>query len=108
MNSVESTRNTILKEPSLQRQDSVGRQHSAINRHLADSSIIKSNKLVGKMLKPDNLLVKKLLKEEEDDRYRYLLKHGNIHYIENESYSLFVELPQIPNVIIVYRRPQER
>jgi leucine-rich repeat-containing protein 49 len=53
-------------------------------------------------------LVRKLLDQEKDERYRYLLRHGNLHYIEQESYSIYVELPQIPNIIIVYRRPTER
>ena len=37
-----------------------------------------------------------------------MLKNGNVHYIEPETYNLYVELPQIPNIIIVYRRPIER
>lgn len=61
-----------------------------------------------KMLKPEPNLVLKLIQEEKDERYRYLLRHGNLHFIEAESYTIFVELPQIPNIIIVYRRPQER
>lgn len=53
-------------------------------------------------------MIRKLLNEEKDERYRYLLRHGNILNIEQESLSLYVELPQIPNIIIVYRRPIER
>ena len=49
-----------------------------------------------------------LLLEEKDDRYRYLIKHGSIHFIESHTFTLFVELPQIPHIIIVYRRPSER
>ena len=65
-----------------------------------------TNKL--SLLKPEAPLLTRLLLEEKDDRYRYLIKHGTLHYIEGETYTLFVELPQIPNVIIVYRRPKER
>ena len=53
-------------------------------------------------------MIRKLLNEEKDERYRYLLRHGNIHSIESESLTLYVELPQIPNITIVYRRPSER
>ena len=31
-----------------------------------------------------------------------------VHWIESETFTLFVELKQIPNVLIVYRRPSER
>ena len=50
-------------------------------------------------------MIRRLLNEEKDERYRYLIKHGNVHHIESESLSLYVELPQIPNILIVYRRP---
>jgi len=59
-------------------------------------------------LAPDSTLVKKLLAEEKDERFRYLLKHSNLHHIESETYSIYVELPQIPNILIIYRRPCER
>ena len=58
-------------------------------------------------MKPDTFIVKRLLNEETDERYKYLLKHGLIHYIESQTQSLYVELPQIPNIIIVYRWPAE-
>lgn len=48
------------------------------------------------------------MNEETDERYRYLLRHGNVHHIEVESKTIYVELPQIPNILIVYRRPAER
>lgn len=53
-------------------------------------------------------MIRRLLNEEKDERYRYLLRHGNILNIESETLSLYVELPQIPNIVIVYRRPVER
>jgi leucine-rich repeat-containing protein 49 len=61
-----------------------------------------------KLLKPDPALMRKLLAEEKDERYRYLLRHGNVHHVEAETLTLYVELPQIPNILIVYRRPTER
>lgn len=41
-------------------------------------------------------------------RYRYLVKHGKVHFIEKSNDTLFIELPQIQNVLIVYRKPSER
>ena len=48
------------------------------------------------------------MSNESDERYRYLVRHGNLHYVEAETYTLYVELKQIPNVMIIYRRPSER
>lgn len=61
-----------------------------------------------KLIKPDPNMIRRLLNEEKDERFRYLLRHGNVINIESETLSLYVELPQIPNIIIVYRRPAER
>ena len=61
-----------------------------------------------KMLPVEPNLIKKLSDEEKDERYRYLLKHGNVHFVEADSHTIYVELPQIPGVLIVYRRPCER
>lgn len=60
------------------------------------------------LLKPDPGLVVKLLNNEKDERYRYLVRHGNLHYVEADTLTLYVELKQIPNVMIIYRRPSER
>ena len=60
------------------------------------------------IVKPDANLVSKILREETDERYRYLVRHGNLHLVDTESLTIYVELTQIPNVIIVYRRPSER
>ena len=97
--------------PSLE-SHSIGRTHNAINQHLSSAKAVPESSIMAsgcqRLLAPDQVLVQKLLKDEKDERYRYLLKNGNIHYIESETYSLFVELPQIPNILIVYRRPAER
>lgn len=60
------------------------------------------------MLTAEPSLLRKLMEEEKDERYRYLLKHGDVRFIEAETYSIYVELPQIPGILIVYRRPGER
>jgi leucine-rich repeat-containing protein 49 len=49
-----------------------------------------------------------LIASEEDERYRYLLKHGNVKKVEDEDKILYAELPQIPGVLVVYRKPSER
>lgn len=46
--------------------------------------------------------------EEKDERYRYLLKQGTIHSVEADTHTIFVELKQIPSVLVIYRRPMER
>ena len=60
------------------------------------------------LLKPDPGLIVKLLNNETDERYRYLVRHGNLHYVEADTLTLYVELKQIPNIMIIYRRPSER
>ena len=60
------------------------------------------------LLKPDPALITNLMREEDDERYRYLVTHGKVHYVEAETLTLYVELQQMPNVIVVYRRPSER
>lgn len=45
---------------------------------------------------------------EEDERYNYLLKHGIIKKVEDDDKTIFAELPQIPGMLVVYRKPSER
>jgi leucine-rich repeat-containing protein 49 len=45
---------------------------------------------------------------EEDERYRYLLTNGIVRRVEEENKIIFAELPQIPGVLVVYRKPSER
>ena len=54
------------------------------------------------------LLSVELTQNEEDERYRYLLKNGIVRRIEDEDKIIFAELPQIPGVLVVYRKPSER
>ena len=63
---------------------------------------------VHQLQKPDQLLIAKILREETDERYRYLIRHGIVHFVETETLTLYVELAQIPNIIVIYRRPSER
>lgn len=49
-----------------------------------------------------------LAQNEEDERYRYLLKNGIVRRVEDEDKIIFAELPQIPGVLVVYRKPSER
>ena len=60
------------------------------------------------LVRPDQALIQKMLREESDDRYRYLVRNGTIHFVESDTLTIYVELSQIPNVFIVYRRPSER
>lgn len=52
--------------------------------------------------------VKKLAENEDDERYRYLLKNGTVRRVEDEDKIIFAELPQIKGVLVVYRKPSER
>jgi leucine-rich repeat-containing protein 49 len=52
--------------------------------------------------------IKKLTENEDDERYRYLLKHGIVRRVEDEDKVIFAELRQIPGVLVVYRKPSER
>lgn len=60
------------------------------------------------LIKPDSTLITKLLAEEQDERYRYLIRNGTLHFVEQDAWTIYVELKQIPGVMIIYRRPQER
>ena len=44
------------------------------------------------LLQPDPNLIMRLLRDETDDRYRYLVRHATVHFIESESLTLYVEL----------------
>ena len=52
--------------------------------------------------------IKKLAANEDDERYRYLLRHGIVRRVEDEDKIIFAELRQIPGVLVVYRKPSER
>lgn len=48
---------------------------------------------IPKMLPVEQSLIRRLTEEEKDERYRYLLKHGNVHFVEADTHSIYVELP---------------
>jgi hypothetical protein len=60
---------------------------------MVSSTIPQVSSINSRLLVPDQNLVRKLLEQEKDERYRYLLRLGNIHHIEAETYSIYVELP---------------
>lgn len=65
--------------------------------------------LKSKFLKAaDEALLAQLAEEDADERYRYLLNHGIVHAVDVTTKSLYVELPQIEGILIVYRKPSER
>ena len=45
---------------------------------------------------------------ENDERYKYLLKNGIVRRVEEDDKIIYAELPQIPGVLVVYRKPSER
>lgn len=56
----------------------------------------------------DNQIFQEIKVHEQDERFRYLLKHGELRKIEKNGNIIFSELSQIPDVWVCYRRPCER
>jgi leucine-rich repeat-containing protein 49 len=50
----------------------------------------------------------KIVSNETDERYQYLLKRAIIRRVENDDKIIFAELPGLPGVLVVYRKPSER
>ena len=50
----------------------------------------------------------KITTNETDERYQYLLKRAIIRRVENDDKIIFAELPGLPGVLVVYRKPSER
>jgi len=87
------------------------RSSSAVkNKKMSSSSIVKKSPTLKckNLLTPTTDLINKLLYKNKDERYRYLIKNSVVHYIEKHSETIYVELPQIPNILIVYRKPDVR
>lgn len=53
----------------------------------------------------DNQTFQDIALHEKDERFKYLLKNGELKKIEKSGNIIFAELPQIPNVWVCYRRP---
>ena len=49
-----------------------------------------------------------LCRLDKDERYLYFLKYGILRRFEGEGEILYVEIPQIPKNIVIYRRPITR
>ena len=96
MNKEALTSTTKFSPFRSQRTTSVG---TAINNSVSHvgqlqiKGVQSSQQKCVKLIKPDPNMIRRLLNEEKDERYRYLLRHGNILNIESESLSLYVELP---------------
>jgi len=61
--------------------------------------------LDGKKKLLDNQNFHDIALHEKDERFRYLLKNGELKKVEKSGNVIFAELPQIPNVWVCYRRP---
>lgn len=87
------------------------RSSSALKKKRTSNSVVSKK---GPLLKYSNLLtpttelINKLLFKNKDERYRYLIKNAMVHYVEKNTESIYVELPQIPNILIIYRKPEVR
>lgn len=44
------------------------------------------------LVRPDQALIQRMLREETDDRYRYLVRNGTIHFVESDTLTIYVEL----------------
>lgn len=49
-----------------------------------------------------------LCRLDKDERYLYFLKYGMLRRFEGEGEILYVEIPQIPKNLVIYRRPVTR
>ena len=120
------TKNLNLEEKALQSQQnfllekrinkitatkSNTRSSSAIKKRRSSQNVLKKTTAGLKyknLLAPTNDLINTLLFKNKDERYRYLIRNAKVHYIEKGTESIYVELPQIPNILIIYRRPEVR
>ena len=68
------------------------------NRQLYDYFSIKISKATIDML----------FNSEKDERYLYFLRYGNLRRYEGKGDILYVEIPQIPKNIVIYRKPSIR
>ena len=72
---------------------SIQKAQVALGHSMLPSQIPQTSPINSRLLIPDQNLVRKLLEQEKDERYRYLLRLGNIHYIEADTFTIYVELP---------------
>ena len=71
---------------------------SSGNRQIYDYFSIKISKATIEML----------FNSEKDERYLYFLRYGFLRRYEGKGDILYVEIPQIPKNIVIYRKPSVR
>ena len=89
-----------LKEDGKQinpNKNSNGRMNSG-NKQIYDYFSIKISKATIDML----------FNSEKDERYLYFLRYGNLRRYDGKGDILYVEIPQIPKNIVIYRKPLVR
>ena len=52
--------------------------------------------------------IEMLCRLDKDERFLYFLKYGVLRRFEGEGDILYVEIPQIPKNLVIYRRPSTR
>jgi len=77
------------------------RENSNNNKKVENSLI--GNAIISKQIKVD-----KNVNNVDDERYKFLIKHGNIKRIDEQDKTIFAELPQIPGILVVQRKQSER
>jgi len=70
------------------------RENSNNNKKVENSLI--GNAIISKQIKVD-----KNVNNVDDERYKFLIKHGNIKRIDEQDKTIFAELPQIPGILVV-------
>ena len=59
-------------------------------------------------IKISRAAIETLYNNEKDERYLYFLRYGFLRRYEGKGEILYVEIPQIPKNIVVYRKPSLR
>ena len=59
-------------------------------------------------IKISKAIIGMLFNSEKDERYLYFLRYGFLRRYEGKGDILYVEIPQIPKNIVIYRKPSVR
>ena len=59
-------------------------------------------------IKISKAIISMLFNNEKDERYLYFLRYGFLRRYEGKGDILYVEIPQIPKNIVIYRKPAVR
>ena len=59
-------------------------------------------------IKISKAIISMLFNSEKDERYIYFLRYGFLRRYEGKGDILYVEIPQIPKNIVIYRKPSVR